>query len=87
MTDAGTDCVPSPQPQTRKETWREGEKERDRKAKPDPFTHEAFGVSSGIVDAYPLLPKNTLQMFHHLLYTSPLGQSMTAGSLQTVSRF
>ena len=43
MTVAGIDCEPSPQPQTRKESWREGEKEdRDRETKPNQFTHRAF---------------------------------------------
>lgn len=45
MTDAGTDCVPSPQIQTRKERGWEREKKKERKrdiTKPDPFTVEAF---------------------------------------------
>lgn len=42
MTDAGTDCVPSPQPRTRKKGGK-GDKEREREGtKPDLFTHGAF---------------------------------------------
>jgi len=41
----------------RKSGGREEKEDRDRETKPNPFTHRAFQVSSGIVDAYLPPPK------------------------------
>ena len=41
----------------RKSGGRQKKEDRDRETKPNPFTHRAFQVSSGIVDAYLPPPK------------------------------
>lgn len=54
MTDAGTDCIPSPQTQSRKETAREGEGKKEKREtgnKSDSLSHGIFLASCGIADA------------------------------------
>lgn len=54
MTDAGTDCGPSTQPQTRKKRGREKEKEREREQKLIPLHMERFRSPLAQLMPFPL---------------------------------
>lgn len=86
MTDDGTDCVPSPQPQTRKEgVKRENKREKGREPN---LIYLCMSILGLLWHSRFLSPtESTSQMFYHLLYTCPVGQSRITGSFQTVFRF
>lgn len=86
VTDDGTDCVPSPQPQTRKEgVKRENKREKGREPN---LIYLCMSILGLLWHSRFLSPtESTSQMFYHLLYTCPVGQSRITGSFQTVFRF
>jgi len=56
----------------RKSGGREEKEDRDRETKPNPFTHRAFQVSSGIVDAYLPPPKKKKKCKWSVICFTPL---------------